>query len=221
MENSDWMVPLLKKVKSHRTSREISGVRQSRRIEGAYTHKRGQVGRKNAVIYIEKGLGNQAEEIAKIISRIIKKFAHFNRSKTRTYLFSFGWNDNKLHGPVRPLPAAKESAKWKKWIIDVTKFDPVQGNTVIPRLYFKAGAVSSPGVGKKDINIFICKNKQIYMSELAVKTFGNRKQKSGWIFLQGENKHPDWHFGKFIPEQYSPDRPSCKDSIEGDTNEKI
>lgn len=205
MENFNWMSPLLKKLRAKAGHREVVGVRESKRIEGILSHRRGIYGGKNVVIYIEKGLGEEADDISVMISKMIKRIAQFSKSKTRTYLFSFGWDDKKLHGIPRSLPATDNIDKWKKRIIDTAGVEPLSEPSVVHKLYRKTGASNSPGTGSYDVNIFFCGNKQVSISESSRKFYGKLMKRSVWIFLGDENDEPPaWNFGLFRPEQDSP-----------------
>ena len=92
-----WLKGLRNKLRKNFPTIEADGIRQSRRVSGQYSYVVEKTAYDSIIWYIQKGLGKENENIEAVIKIILDLQASARLTNYYLHLFSFGWDDNKLH----------------------------------------------------------------------------------------------------------------------------
>lgn len=157
-------------------------------------------GYRNVVVYIERGLGDR-EDLIRQVLQIVKSVQQRDRVKYMVHLFSFGWDDGKLHHAGRSHDGNYYS-NIKPWVDELCALagtDGLKSPAVIPSLF----PLTNPyglkhGIERDDLLIFLCRNREVSMADSAHKKYDLRIMKhSVWLFC-GEEQI-DISLGDFTP----------------------
>jgi len=175
----------------------------SRRIEGEWsTNAEEDVhGYKAVVVYIQQGLGQHTELINRVLSAVAS-FQHDNRLQYLVCLFSFGWEDGKLHHAGQAHQARWNSLTdgWAEELAtlagtDVPMADPVV-TQLFPLVWPSLGAKGR--VSREDLLIFFCDQRTVKFSESVATDYHHAFQKNTlWFFLGEEPLGIE--YGTFVP----------------------
>lgn len=161
----------------------------SRKIEGQIVPGREENAYDKVNIFVQKGLGSH-QNIFDQLLRIVCGFQYgAERGIYSTFVFSFGWEDQRLHREGRfTINSMPKIGNFAKFISEVSGKEP-PNNSIIPNF---AGSRS------EDLNIFLCHDHEVKISEEARELYmRGLKRRSLWLFFGGDKVK--WEFGTYVP----------------------
>jgi len=179
---------------------EADGIRQSRRVSGQYSYVVEKTAYDSIIWYIQKGLGKENENIEAVIKIILDLQASARLTNYYLHLFSFGWDDNKLHHRKSAISiiARVSSAMIINELCKLAGSD-LSEKPIIPALFPPTSLYSKKrNVRAHDLLVFICKDRSVKLSALSTAAYNRARRRSLWIFIN--NDKPEWEFGTFKPE---------------------
>ena len=195
-----WLKGLKHKLRAKAPTNVADGVRQSRRVSGQCSHEAEIKAYSSIIFYIQKGLGDKNVNTETVIKKILDAQGSSRRINYYIHLFSFGWDENKLHHKKTAISITSR-ANSDMIINDLYKLadsDP-SGTSIIPSLFPPTSLYSKKhNVKTNDLLVFICRDRSVQLSELSTAAYNRVSRRSLWIFMNNDN--PEWEFGTFKPE---------------------
>lgn len=195
-----WLKGLKHKLRAKAPAKETDGIRQSRRVSGLCSYESEIKAYSSIIFYIQKGLGEENVNTEAVIKKILDTQGSSRRINYYLHLFSFGWDDNKLHHKKSAISITSR-ANSNMIINDLYKLagPDHSGASIIPSLFPPTSLYSKKhNVKTNDLLVFICRDKSVQLSELSTAAYNRVRRRSLWIFMNNEN--PEWEFGIFKPE---------------------
>ena len=195
-----WLKGLRNKLRVKAPTIEADGIRQSRRVSGQYSYVVEKRAYDSIICYIQKGLCKENEIIEAVIKIILDIQASSRLTNYHLHLFSFGWDDNKLHHRKSAISIiARVSSAFITNKLCKLAGSELSGTSIIPALFPPTSLYSKQrNVRAHDLLVFICKDRSVQLSKLSTATYSRVRRRSLWIFIN--NDKPEWEFGTFKPE---------------------
>ena len=187
----------------HRPDISMSDLRESHRIEGEVVDDDRDVrGYRSVVAFIERGLGNADQTVGRVLHRIASVQDRYHLAYS-VHLFSYGWDDGKLHhtGGNRLGGCNIDAGKWAQVLCSLAGTEEASAPASIPSLFPLSDPYGSKhDVEKDDLLVFFCRNRDVRMSRSALQRLSRHPAKHAiWFFCDGDSV--DMALGGFVPRE--------------------
>jgi hypothetical protein len=161
--------------------------RGSRRFEGDTEMGSGDArGYRGVIVYLQKGLGGN-DDLLKQIFHCMQQCQLRYRLKYDLGLFSFGWDDNKLKhsGSSHYCAYNSSSSGWVDELCGLAGKSVSPAPAIIPSLFPLSDLYGNKhNIGRDDLLIFICQNKEVRTTETVLEQLNRRRSKHViWFFV--------------------------------------
>ena len=198
--DKNWLKGLKHKLRAKAPTNVADGVRQSRRVPGQCSYESEIRAYASVICYIQKGLGEENEIIEEAIKIILAIQGSSRLKNYYLHLFSFGWNDNKLHHKKSAISiiSRRNSTNITNELCKLAGSDS-SGTSTIPALFPPTSLYSKKSKATvNDLLVFVCKDRSVQLSGVSTDAYNRVRRRSLWIFINNDN--PEWEFGTFKPE---------------------
>ncbi|GAB6064375.1 hypothetical protein [Deferrisoma palaeochoriense] len=175
-------------------------VSPSRRVPGLWTGGREEHGYRALRVYVEKGLGAEAQRVAAIVEEVDDAVEAAGYREFERYLFSFGWPEGTLRVGPHPLPyhGGIFLPQWRERIQALAGTEPCQRPVVLPSLWRANRGWGSPS--QEDLIVFVCRDRQILRPARWARRYTGMRLQIVWIFLDGDGGKAEFEFGRrYLP----------------------
>jgi hypothetical protein len=184
-------------IKKRMSSLDVSGIRESRKVEGLYSTTQEARGFPNLLIYLDQGLSGHTKEIADILTDIDRYLGGFHNDGRMRYLFTFGGSDGTLVRHAKTDIRKLSREQWQQWTEVINNANVSPRPVTIPALFYGTKYGSNPCPGKRDLLIFFSSVRHVFMPENVGRLYAALKKNALWFFFSDGSV--EYEFGMFDP----------------------